>query len=100
MSCSGRCCEYFTMGLSPSEIKRRAEKNPNSDFAKYQDMLIPLYYEKNCGSTGSHFYTCKYYNKETRRCTNYANRPNMCSAYPNGMKCGHSKICQEKGDLK
>lgn len=34
-------------------------------------------------------FTCRYWNPFTRLCTNYENRPYMCSAYPYGDVCYH-----------
>lgn len=30
----------------------------------------------------THFYSCRWYDPDARRCTNYENRPSMCSGYP------------------
>ena len=32
-------------------------------------------------------YSCKYHNKLTGKCDNYANRPEMCEKFPNGHPC-------------
>jgi len=36
-----------------------------------------------------HIYTCQHF--DGKNCTNYENRPIMCSSHPNKRKCGYSK---------
>jgi Fe-S-cluster containining protein len=31
---------------------------------------------------GAYYYRCKWFDQETRKCTNYENRPPMCRDYP------------------
>lgn len=95
MSCNGRCCEYFQINLSPEQLKQRASIAAGGDYEKVASMVIPLF-AAHTGST-TWFYGCKHYNKETRKCMDYENRPKMCRNYPDGMQCGHSKSCTEKG---
>lgn len=96
MSCSGRCCEYFQFGLSPEQIKQRAEIAAGGDYEKVASMVIPLFAVHSSGDT-TWFYTCKHFDKQTRKCMDYDNRPKMCRNYPEGVKCGHSNLCTEKG---
>ena len=42
-----------------------------------------------------HWYTCKHYDKVSGNCTDYENRPKMCSDYPYGGKCKY-KGCTMK----
>lgn len=89
--CTGHCCELVVIPLSPSELQDRRETNANGD--KLADMLsfkggIDDYYED--GARG-YAYACIHFDKVARRCTDYENRPWMCSAYPYGKPCDQPK---------
>lgn len=107
--CTGQCCEAFTIqGKTLQEVKEKYEEalknNSNDkqyikDLFRIQDMLIdlgkhlthPIHPEiKIKTQEPVTFFTCKYFNKETRLCTDYDNRPKMCKDYPfynNDGKC-------------
>ena len=36
---------------------------------------------------GSPKYSCKHWNRETRNCMDYENRPSMCRRFPYGTPC-------------
>ena len=104
--CGGKCCQAFILPLSPMELKHwdkvaeKTGKNRYQDIRKIADMVIFL------GHYGSrtirklkgkrYHYTCKWLNKESGLCTNYENRPSMCSDFPYGNVCEY-KGCNFKG---
>lgn len=97
--CTGHCCEKFYLPYLYEEIQQRTKENPNwviphGDAAKIVEMIIPLTDVSTCmdGSPvkpgdENHYYTCKWFDKESRNCTNYENRPALCSGYPYGKPC-------------
>ena len=118
--CTGHCCENFTLPYTPMELKHRAkrlkvgDKYFHEDHTQVAEMVIflgtyasgtdrrgrkkikgtKLYYGKSI-----HHYTCKHYNRETRNCMNYENRPAMCRNYPDGHKCNY-RGCTLKQDIQ
>lgn len=44
------------------------------------------------------WFTCKHFDTETRNCTNYENRPNMCKNHPGHEGCNY-KACTYKLEL-
>lgn len=114
--CTGHCCEKFSLPLSPMELQHAAKKQAkgwparfsNPDMGKVAEMVIPLgtHYrgtphanvrgrkrEKNAPwdtrakQAREWWYTCKYYDPETRNCTNYENRPSICREFPGSGTC-------------
>lgn len=95
MRCTGHCCENFWLPVSPMELSFQAKlasigksKWDQSDILKVKDMAIFIRKDPKKGNR----YTCKYLDKETGDCKNYANRPTMCKAYPYGKPCTY-KAC-------
>lgn len=125
IKCGGGCCEKFCTQWSPREWKRRSKSlrdgnktwkddhgkeyahSTNSDeVLKISDMLIHIETKKERPNkrddkttlNSKYFYTCMHFNKATRLCGDYKNRPNMCSGYPENTttkKC-HIEGCKCK----
>lgn len=83
--CARTCCENFYLPLTLEEIKESVRKGnvangDKDEYSKLLDMLI---------STGriSKIFNCKYFNKETRLCVNYENRPVVCKQHPTSKPC-------------
>jgi Fe-S-cluster containining protein len=65
------------------------------DVQKAADMLIPLGKHKrnpihpqrqdDRDDIRVNFFTCKYFDGETRNCLDYEDRPRMCSSFPNSQ---------------
>lgn len=111
--CATSCCERFELAFSLEEILESVESKRFEDVDKVADMLIPLDGGKPVSwhaATGKPYpqdgknryhYTCKHFDTETRRCTNYENRPAMCSKYPYGRKCEYANCnvdCEKVGE--
>ena len=49
------------------------------------------------------WYTCKNFNKETRNCDDYENRPNMCKDHPHAFEgCNYKActlVCKSRGEM-
>ncbi len=120
--CGGHCCRKFYTRYSPAEWERYAKasregkryfrldsgnthqvSSNDRDVMYIAAMLISLPREGKGGSFSkdrlrSQFpYTCKHYNPETTLCSAYADRPTMCSNYPEygdpERKCSY-EACQ------
>ena len=95
-------------------MKHRAKVlGPDSEPAHLIDMLIPLTPKQaserhtEFGGTDDtrfkwadrgHHYTCRHWDEETRLCTDYENRPPMCSNFPYGREDGCPFGCSHKGE--
>lgn len=91
--CTGHCCaEFFLEPLEELKQRLKAGRKKN-DLAQIIDMLIPL--PNSTAIAPSIFqttaYTCKHFDKETRRCLIYETRPKMCRDY------GVVNVCDYKG---
>lgn len=82
--CNGSCCERFFISSSPAELNERASKNDPTvdiDIQQIAAMVIPIEEAKGEGVPG-YWYTCKNWDTETRLCTIYETRPQMCRDFP------------------
>lgn len=52
------------------------------DAANSVDHVLPAWQEKQRGDYGGWWYTCKHYDRESRNCTIYEQRPAVCREYP------------------
>jgi len=91
--CNGDCCRRFLLadGKTPVPLlkevfDRHPLKPPCVD--RVFDMIIPIPSRPDDDPTLQYF-TCKYLDAFTGKCTDYDNRPQMCRAYPYGRKCEH-----------
>lgn len=89
--CTGHCCMGFSLGVEQIELLTCPDNERErvaQDHDKIFGMLIWLRwtYDDDGKWTGGKF-TCKHFDVETRRCTDYENRPRMCSNYPYGSRC-------------
>ncbi len=83
VTCPGHCCDSLPLNPSLEMIERFATHG--WDQAGYVlDMLVPL--ATPSGSALKH-YTCRFFDRDTRLCTAYESRPDMCRDYPNGKPC-------------
>ena len=60
----------------------------SEDGKRFKSPIDGKFYSRKTtdGRTAGAFYTCKIWNKETGRCTDYENRPNLCRDH-NAQKC-------------
>lgn len=110
--CDGRCCAAFYFPSSPREILDKIDEHGEyngNDGMMIANMLIPLTEAETVERVekwglnpnivkidGDHMFRCKHFDEETRQCTVYDARPDMCATYPYGREegCGH---CGAKG---
>src|SRR5262245_61969975 len=81
--CTGACCDpvtlsvhlYREMSLDPRHIRN----------ARY--VLNMLTARGPLPDHGTGEFDCKYFDRDTRRCTAYDRRPEMCRTFPDGPIC-------------
>ncbi len=93
--CPGYCCSYERIPISEFDIARLAKHfGIPADVARSRF----TYSHRHEGVTEQvlrhhrdHVYksVCRFFDREQRRCTVYAARPNVCRRYPSGARCGY-----------
>lgn len=93
----GLCCQAFSLPYSPTRLRHLAAANPDSaDFQFVANAVIRLGYHRrnpkfpkcrNTPNMRAHFYSCKFHDDKTGKCTVYQSRPRMCRLYPNFRDC-------------
>jgi Fe-S-cluster containining protein len=103
--CSGVCCSAFRIPRSLDELRALGE-NGNEEAGQIADMVIPLTPDEARArniefggepnfadeDAGLH-YACRNWDEETRLCTIYDERPEMCRAFPYGEPCAFGCSC-------
>ena len=103
--CTGVCCAVFTLPYNPSELLKIKGMSRDPDADQIIEMVISLpdlamvrERERRFGipsrdfdedTYGGRFYTCKYWDEITLKCTIYETRPRMCRDFPYGESCPH-----------
>jgi Fe-S-cluster containining protein len=127
-TCGGHCCERFVLQESPEDLKIEYEtwlrcghpgvfytsdmrgvavvQEVRMDIHLVYPMVVYLgkYDWAPCDPPRKqdrmmHHYTCKHYDRDTKLCTIYENRPLMCRNYPNGHACRYPG-CKLPGNTK
>ena len=97
-ACTGICCQRFPLGGGTHEelLKRLdcLEELEQGEGAKIRDMLIVIAPDQHVPYPT---YSCKHWDPSTRLCTNYEDRPIMCSAYPYDGMCKHCGMVMPLG---
>jgi Fe-S-cluster containining protein len=96
----GACCEPFQTVFAPNHFALHPDAFDPDELVFYREHLTPM--KRRDGrrmtwwSTGwsemiidghaqllaAHYYKCDRYDTETRQCTDYANRPDVCRKFP------------------
>lgn len=103
--CCGRCCERFTLPLSPLELNseyrkaaafsrgERVKGKVIKDIEFWTPHLIYLGIHPFDPADGKrvyppkHHYTCALFDRDHRLCRAYEHRPQACRDYPYGLSC-------------
>lgn len=120
-TCNGGCCAIFPMPKGAIE-NLELGGNGERDSPFILDMLVPLTKRQAVARAkrfglvetvrrwfsgdetwegGKTFteaydlYTCRHWDEDTRLCTAYANRPDMCREYPYERECDHADCCYQ-----
>lgn len=105
MTCSGSCCENFPLPFSKEILNRKLQEGvqfngtPN-ETKMIAEMVIPIQKEAFKHNGSRYFwYTCKNWDRETRKCTVYEKRPVMCRTYPDTGTRGEHKPVYKCSDM-
>lgn len=82
--CTGMCCERFPLGNNHEEVMTLLESGSVQDGFIILNMITHIPADDKVSYST---YTCKHWNKDTRKCGIYATRPFMCSDYPYDKAC-------------
>jgi Fe-S-cluster containining protein len=88
MTCNGACCEGFPLLLSKEMLMRRYQNSEDAngtllEMKMVAEMVIPIQNEAVVHNGKRYFwFTCKNFDKQTRRCRIYEKRPSLCRSYP------------------
>jgi hypothetical protein len=91
--CPAYCCTYARIAVEPADIERLAKHfgiTPGEARRRFtedgdEDGERILRHQKDpiFGTA------CRFLDRETRRCTVYRHRPEVCKGYPDGPRCGY-----------
>lgn len=91
--CPAFCCSYPRIGVREADVRRLAKHfgiSPETAGRKFtrkgEDPGERILRHQPDAVYGS---VCQFLDLETRRCTVYAARPEVCRAYPGAIRCGY-----------
>ena len=93
--CPGYCCSYDRIPVSDFDIARLAGHFEISDAVARERFTYHLHTkdvdERVLRHHEDHVFksVCRFFDRDERRCTVYAARPNVCRRYPSGASCGY-----------
>lgn len=105
MSCTGHCCVAFTMSRSLDELgnavdgetlRSMLEPITQEEAVERMNRLYPS--EGGWAMPDEQLYRCVRWDEETRLCTDYEHRPEMCRSYPaydTGRECPYGCGCTD-----
>lgn len=100
--CTGHCCEDFILPRSPEELHTRTTGHKDDNLIARMVLYLGKYRAENQnypGGSEGHHYTCRYFDKATRDCTIYEERPDMCRDAPYNRPCTF-KGCELTPELR
>jgi Fe-S-cluster containining protein len=89
--CPGYCCSYGLIPVTERDLGRLAkhfritEAAAEVRFTKIIDGEVGMRHRKDRVYSS----ICMMFNQETRRCSIYEARPDICRTYPGGRRCGY-----------
>jgi Fe-S-cluster containining protein len=93
MKCPAYCCSYEHIPVTPGDIKRLgtyfglSKDEAKKRFTKKGDEESPRVLRHKADE---HFGTiCRFLDSETRGCSIYEARPEICRDFPNRKRCGY-----------
>jgi len=93
LKCTAYCCTYTHIPTTKADIKRLAkhhdmtEEQAKKKFTKKGDKENPRVLRHR---DDEHFVTaCMFLDQETRNCTIYEGRPQICREFPTQTRCGY-----------
>jgi Fe-S-cluster containining protein len=103
--CPGYCCSHARIAVTENDIHRLAKHFGLSDRAArkrftyhYEAQNISEQILRHHKDT-IYKSVCGLFDRETRRCTVYESRPNVCRKYPYGNECGYYDFLKFERDF-
>ena len=109
-TCPGHCCVAFYLAAPHDSLAEIRDGMRDGD--QIADMVIPLSLDEanerlaRFGSdrqygpeSEGYVYTCRNFDDETRLCTIYDKRPEMCRDYPYANECEFQCGCRSTADV-
>jgi Fe-S-cluster containining protein len=84
-TCTGRCCDPVTVDIHYYQEMSRAPRT----YKNGRYILNMLTVRGPMPQHGTGEFDCKYFDRETRLCTSYERRPEMCRTFPDEGLCGY-----------
>jgi Fe-S-cluster containining protein len=89
--CPAYCCSYQRIPVTPRDIERLArhfDLTPEEAKKRYTKFA---WGEQVLRHRKDHIYesVCAFLDRETRRCTVYEARPEICRGFPEASRCGY-----------
>lgn len=100
VTCPGYCCAAFYLPTTYAQMQDKKKRLRDGD--QIAGMIVPLTPKEarerheRFGGGGAeqfkwkyrgHHFTCKHWDEETKLCTIYPDRPDMCRDFPYGDPC-------------
>ena len=95
--CPGYCCSHSRIAVTDNDIRRLAQHFGISERAARKRLTYRYTYQAEGideqilrhHKDSVYKSVCRLFDRETRRCTVYEARPNVCRKYPYGNTCGY-----------
>lgn len=104
LKCPAYCCSYAHIPVTKRDLKRLAkhfsvdEDEAKKRFTKKGDKASPRVLRH---TTDEHFISsCMFLDKETRNCTIYEGRPQICRDFPTQTRCGYYEFLKFERDVQ
>lgn len=91
-TCPGYCCSYPVIKINDRDVRRLArhfdidEATARTRFTKAAHGETQILKRRKDTHFGK---ICVLFDREARRCTVYANRPDVCRRFPKEKRCGY-----------
>lgn len=97
--CTGQCCDDFRFPRAPADVETVLAVLDDYDWSEMPDVPfianMLIFIEKRDGD-GNYRYTCKHYDRASKKCLEYENRPGLCKGFPYGRACTYCGYTEEK----
>lgn len=90
--CPAYCCTYERIEVTDDDLKRLAayfgisKKKAEKKYTKFYEKDERVLRHRKDEIFGT---ACRFLDRETRQCTIYEARPEVCRDYPEGRRCGY-----------
>jgi uncharacterized protein len=104
--CPGYCCTHPRIAVTDHDITRLAKHFGISDAAARKRLTYEYTFEDSINERilrhqkdSVYASVCKLFDRDKRKCSVYAARPNVCRKYPYGDTCGYYSFLKFERDF-